>query len=581
VNATASGEALRVVLDNQLVANTVLQVAGYFGFNSGEHTAIFQTEAGEELARATFTLEPAARVTAALIGSNPSNYQVLIHVDDATPVVRNTTRVYGINAIVDSGAHALTINGEAQTDPVGFGEATASVEFTAGSYELGLEGKTPTEFVFSPGRYYLMFFIGANDTDTPRLFDVIGRPFNATGFNQYRFMNVVGVEEEGAEPPELEVYVNQDPVPVFTNVRSGQATGKNVVAPGNYTFDVYLAGSDPDSDTPLASIEATIAENQSVFVIANGRPDNIRLNVFADDVTPVPVNTARLQVINLSEAVPEFGLVAQNDIQYIDQISQGSMATVNVPGGSYAWRLVNPDNPNAVLGQAETNAPSGSLATLVIHGVQRLRYVWFNEPIEQVATVRVVHASPTAPTVDIYLNGDLILNNLSYLDFTEYLTLTPANYELTVYPDGVTPEDEVDPLWQDNLNITGNAVAFTMVAMGTDNFRVNVYPDNLEIIPPGQARIRFVHAVQNVPALSVINAANGGVLAGGLGFGQGSDNLNVNANTRTFNFSNTGVGVFYRVESFPLAVGGHYTFIAIGDANDPESLGHILLEIVP
>jgi hypothetical protein len=499
--------------------------------------------------------------------------------DDATPLIRNQTRVRVVNGVAGSASLPVLVDGQETYPAIGFGEATENVEFPGGSYNFQLGDKAPSDLVLDPGRYFIVFFVGAADAADPLAYTVIGRPFRVSGENRFRFMNLVEVEE-GVEAPNYDVYVNKEEVPTYYDVRFGEATYEVVVAPGQYVFDMFITGANPEADTPVTSITIDIAEDQSLFLIATGTPDAVQINVFSDDVTPVPVNTARLQVINLSSAIPDFGVVSQNNITLLDQVPFGSMVTTNVPGGAYQVSLVDAENPGTQVGRGEVVAQSGSLATMVVYGASNQRWTFFSEPIEQIAVLRFVHASPTAPIIDVYFNGDLILNNIGYGEFTDYLTLPAGNYVLDVYPDGVTPESGVDPVWRDNLNITDNAVAFTMVAAGTDNLRVNVYADNLEIIPIDQARIRFIHAAINVPELVVVNAANDEVFANLL-FGQGSDNFNVNANTRTFTFNLPSSGSIYRIESLPLVPGGYYSFVLIGDAAQPETLSHIQLEVLP
>jgi len=386
---------------------------------------------------------------------------------------------------------------------------------------------------------------------------------------------------EGAEEITYDIYANDDPIAVYMGVRYGEATNEVVVAPGDYNFKVFPFGSDPASATPVATLDIEIAENQSLFIIATGTPEAVTLDLFADDLTPVPVNTARLQVMNLTGIIPTFGVVSQNNITLVDEVAQGSLATANIPGGLYDLTLVDSSDTSVSVGRAEVNAPSGSIATLIIYGTDRQRWTWFNETVEQVAAIRFAHAAPESPSLDFYLNGDLVLNNLEYLDFTEYLTLPSGDYELTVYPGDVTPAEGVVPIWIDQLRIRDNNFPLTLVAVGTDNFRVNAVADNLELIPVDQARVRFVHAVRNVPGMSVINAASGDVLAGVLAYGSGSENLNMNANTRTFNFSDGQGNVYYRIESFTLTSGGYYTFIVVGDVAEPETLSYILIEVLP
>ena len=579
-NATVTGSFVRVQLDNQQVANKLEHLVGYFTFNSGEHTVIFRTEdGGAEIARTTLTLDPATRMTVTLVGST-SDPAVVVTLDDASPPVRGQARFRVVNSVQGSSAAAVTLSGETVVDSLAYATASDDIDVFAGTYMLQLGDKTAFEVILLPGRYYQFHVAGGDDTASPRLVEFFGRPYRVSGNNRFRFMNLVEAPE-GVDKPVYAVYVNNDAIPVYQNVDFGQVTNEVVVQPGGYEFLVVNQGDSIDA-TPVASLQVDIAEDQSIFIIATGTLDNVSLNIFSDDVNPVPVNTARLQVINLTTAIPEFGVVGPNDVRLVDVAPYASSVSTQIPGGLYNLRLVNPDQPDGQIGRAEVNAPSGNLATLVVYGTERQQWVWFTEGLQQVAVVRMVHASPEVGPIDIYLNGELMLSNFSYLNTTDYLTIEPNHYALAVYPAGAeTSEDGTGAIWIDQLNITGDSLAFTMVAMGTENFRVNVYADNLELIPGGQARVRFVNAVRNVEQVSFINAANAGTLAGGLFFGEGSDNLNLDANTRTFNVNQTGVGPFYRIESFVLVPGAYYAFIVVGDGTDPDNIDLILLERLP
>ena len=580
-NATVTGAFVQVQLDNQQVANKLEHLVGYFTFDSGEHTVIFRTEGGgAEITRTTVNLEPATRMTVTLVGTT-SDPAIVVTVDDASPTIRGQSRFRVVNSVQGSGGTAVTLSGETMVDSLVYTNASDEFDVWAGTYMLQLGDKTAFEVILLPSRYYQFHITGGDDTGTPRLVEFFGRPYRVSGHNRFRFMNLVEAPE-GVDNPIYSVYVNNDAIPVYQNVDFGQATNDVVVEPGGYEFVVTNQGDALDTASPIASLQVDIAQDQSIFIIATGTPDNVSLNIFADDVNPIPVNTARLQVINLTTAIPEFGVVGPNDVRLVDVAPYASSVSTQIPGGLYNLRLVNPDQPDGQIGRAEVNAPSGNLATLVVYGTESQQWLWFNEGLQQVAVVRAVHASPEIGPVDIYLNGELILSNFSYLNTTDYLTIEPNNYALAVYPAGAeTSEDGTGAIWIDQLNITGDSLAFTMVAMGIENFRVNVYADNLELIPGGQARVRFVNAVRNVDQVSFINAANAGTLAGGLFFGEGTDNLNLDANTRTFNVNETGIGPFYRIESFVLVPGAYYSFIVVGDGTDPDNIDLILLERLP
>lgn len=47
--------------------------------------------------------------------------------------------------------------------------------------------------------------------------------------------------------------------------------------------------------------------------------------------------------------------------------------------------------------------------------------------------VRILHASPDAPAVDIYINDNLIYKGLSYKSFTEYMPLISMVYNIKYF----------------------------------------------------------------------------------------------------------------------------------------------------
>jgi len=52
--------------------------------------------------------------------------------------------------------------------------------------------------------------------------------------------------------------------------------------------------------------------------------------------------------------------------------------------------------------------------------------------------VRLLHASPNAPAVDVYAGGKLIAGNLAYIQFTPYMKLQKGKYNIKVFAAGTT-----------------------------------------------------------------------------------------------------------------------------------------------
>ena len=55
------------------------------------------------------------------------------------------------------------------------------------------------------------------------------------------------------------------------------------------------------------------------------------------------------------------------------------------------------------------------------------------------ARIRVVHASPDAPAVDVAVrDGDVLIENLVFPDASDYLSVPADTYDLEVRPTGTT-----------------------------------------------------------------------------------------------------------------------------------------------
>ena len=63
---------------------------------------------------------------------------------------------------------------------------------------------------------------------------------------------------------------------------------------------------------------------------------------------------------------------------------------------------------------------------------------------DHMARVRVVHASPDAPAVDVWVNGSVAFSNAPFEGITDYVELAPASYQVQVSPTGATEPIVID-----------------------------------------------------------------------------------------------------------------------------------------
>jgi LPXTG-motif cell wall-anchored protein len=143
------------------------------------------------------------------------------------------------------------------------------------------------------------------------------------------------------------------------------------------------------------------------------------------------------------------------------------------------------------------------------------------------AKVRVVHASPDAPAVDVYVDGNKVLTNVPFFTASDYLDVPAGPHDLKV-----TPTGEPNTAVIDAKGVTvESGRAYTVAATGRlAEIKPAILADNLSAPAAGKAHVRVVHFSQDAPAVD-IKVKGGPTLIPNLAFPNASDYLPVDANT--------------------------------------------------
>lgn len=184
------------------------------------------------------------------------------------------------------------------------------------------------------------------------------------------------------------------------------------------------------------------------------------------------------------------------------------------------------------------------------------------------ARVRVVHASPDAPAVDVLVNGAKAFTNAPFKGITQYASLDPATYNVQVVPTGKTEPVVIKA----DLALKANT-DYTVVAVGQlASIAPLVLVDNNAPPAAGKAHVRFVHASPNAPAVDI--AVKGGpTLFSNIAFKGVGDYLPVNAGTYDLEVKLAGTStVALSVPGVQLAAGTVYTVFAMGLAGGQPAL---------
>jgi len=113
------------------------------------------------------------------------------------------------------------------------------------------------------------------------------------------------------------------------------------------------------------------------------------------------------------------------------------------------------------------------------------------------AMVRVLHASPDAPAVDIYVNGSKALSDVPFKGLSDYLALDAGTYKL-----------EVKVAGSDTVVIGTDATVeagmkYTVAAIGkVADIKLAVFVDD-GAIEAGKTKLRVIHLSPDAPAVDV------------------------------------------------------------------------------
>ena len=181
------------------------------------------------------------------------------------------------------------------------------------------------------------------------------------------------------------------------------------------------------------------------------------------------------------------------------------------------------------------------------------------------AMVRVVHASPDAPDVDVLVDGERAVEGLPFGEATDFLALPAGDYQVQVVPAGAEAEDAVIDA---DLTLEGG-VAYQVAAVGlVAEIEAAVFEVDMEPVADEMARVRVIHASPDAGAVDV--AVTGGpVLFEGAEFPNATDYAEVDATTYDLEVRAAGTeDVALEVPGVELEAGMVYDIFAIGLAED-------------
>ena len=336
-----------------------------------------------------------------------------------------------------------------------------------------------------------------------------------------------------ASPDAPNVNVSKDGVAFSQALGYRQVSGLGRFPAGSASVkvDAILPGG---TATVIGPVNLTLAADAVYSVLAIGEVGaaTLRPLLVTQPGTPIsPAGYVRATVVHAAPhapAVDVYVTAPTADLATTPKLGRFAfgeqLGPATIPQGTYRIRVTLPDNPQTVvfdsgsvtldfsddllLAAVANTGPGASPITLLT-----ARRAGSGELLDAAtpAQLRVIHASPDAPAVDVIANNDCakpLLSNVPYTAFSDYLSVPPATYNVKVTAAGNCGAIVIDTNLaaaagkQYSVYATGPLAGITPYVLTDDNRSVIT-----------AAKVRIVHAAPAAGRVDIYVTAPGASIA--------------------------------------------------------------------
>jgi len=188
----------------------------------------------------------------------------------------------------------------------------------------------------------------------------------------------------------------------------------------------------------------------------------------------------------------------------------------------------------------------------------------------ETARLRVVHASPDAPAVDVCSGAARVVEDAAFPAATGYLSVPAGTVPVNVIPAGMSCDTA--GVIEANLTLAADTDTTVAAVNVLDEIEPLVLTDDNSDPAAGMAKVRFVHASPDAPTVD-ITLTDGTTLFDDIAFKGVGDYIEAGAGTLDLQVRDeTGMTVVLELPDVTLADGGVYTVYAVGFAAGEPAL---------
>jgi hypothetical protein len=284
---------------------------------------------------------------------------------------------------------------------------------------------------------------------------VISQPDIAVAAGSARLFVLHGA----ADAPQVDVFVTAPGADLTASAPVGTFAFKETIGPaevaaGDYQVRVTAAGDPSAVVFDSGTVTLNDGDDINITALPNTSGGAAPISLVAlngtESLEVLDIDTpTSLQVIHASPDAPAVDVVVDGGVLVPGLAFPTATGFVETPAGTYTVAVTVAGNPGAVaIGPVDLDLAAGvRYSVLAVGELAAIEPLILTDDPRRVATnakVRIVHASPSAMDVDIYvtavgadINAETpTLENIAFKDNTGYLALPAGDYDVTVTPTG-------------------------------------------------------------------------------------------------------------------------------------------------